>query len=187
MKVIGGESLRKIVIAIALLITVLTGLFVALPVIAAPIGEQKVPVKVSFVVDRSKTQIIENITTPGNISHIVMSMIWNVNYFIGDSQTPITGTANVIRDCDYRYKKAGGVDQVSFDSISIVFTDSNRGFEGIAQSTITNYVKGPPTTYDIRVHVLLRGTGAYEGQTLNAWQTGGGTTALWEGYLLKPE
>jgi hypothetical protein len=177
-----GKTVLASTLVLVMLLT-----FVA-PVIAAPAEEQKVPIKVSFAIVRSETKIVENITTPGNISHIIMTMKWDVNMFIGGSLTPIQGTADVVRDTDYRYKKLGGVDQVIYDQYVMSFPTIGTvggGFEGFGQSTITDYSKGPPVTYNIRVHVLLHGTGEFEGKTLNAWQTGEGTIPLWEGYLLK--
>jgi hypothetical protein len=170
----------------AILVTVLIimlAAMVATPAIATPPEDKKVPVEVTFQIT-SRT-IIENITTNGNISHIIIEMKWAVNIIIDDSITPITGTADVYRITDYRYKKQGGVDQIINDDIVFSFPTEEAGFEGYAHSMITDYTS-PPVTYNIDVHVLLHGTGEFEGQTLNAWQSGPGTTALWEGYLLKP-
>ena len=166
-----------VILALALLITIA-------PVLAAPPMEKKVPVEVTFTVISSKTIIVENYTTNGNISHRIMNMEWTFSLTIGDSVTPISGTGSVVRDTDYRYSKPGGVDQVVNDDYVISFPTEGGGFEGQSHSIITDYISR--TNYDIRVHVLLHGTGAFKGQTLNAWQSGLGATPLWEGYLLKP-
>ncbi len=168
---------------IALVFALSAGLFVALPVSAAPPGEQKTPVAVSWTIVPKSRVIVENYTTPGNISHIIITLRLDVDMFVGDSSTPIEGTAEVYRDTDYRYKKQGGVDQIIRDSYVFSFPGEGGGFEGQSQSILTDYVSS--TNYNIRVHVLLHGSGAFKGQTLNAWQSGAGATPLWEGYLLK--
>jgi hypothetical protein len=177
----GGEKqLKKI--AVAVLSMSILMMILAVPVMAAPLEDKKVPVKVAFEV--TKNTLIENIAINGNMTHRVYLQEWTVNLTIGDSVTPVKGTAQVTRTTDYRYSKPGGVDQILMDDY--VFSFPGGGFEGQAAGLITDYVKGPPASYNIKVHALLHGTGAFTGQTINAWQNGPGTTPLWEGYLLKP-
>ncbi len=173
----------KKVAVVVLTLALLTMLFAVLPAMAAAPEEKKVPAKVTFAVTSNK--LVENITTDGNVSHRIYLQNWTVKLFIGDAETPIEGTAIVNRDTDYRYVKPGEVNQVINDQYVISFPTENGGFEGHSHSIITDWVAST-RTYNIRVHVLLHGTGAFEGQTLNAWQNGAGTTPLWEGYLLKP-
>lgn len=172
--------MKKVAFAV-LALALLTTVFAAVPVMAAPSEEQKVAVKVTFTITSSI--VVERWTTDGNISHRLLSQVWSVDLTIGDSSTPIKGTAAVIRDTDYRYTKPGGVDQVINDDYVFSFPTEGGGFEGHSHAMITDYISR--TDYDIRVHVLLHGTGEFEGQTLNAWQSGSGATPLWEGYLLK--
>ena len=173
----------KKVAVVVLALALLTMLFAVLPAMAAPPEEKKVPVNVTFKVTLNK--LIENFTTEGNVSHRIYLQNWDVSLTIGDSSTPIKGTAVVDRDTDYRYVKPSVVNQVINDHIVMSFPTEGGGFEGHAQSIITDW-DSATRTYNIRVHVLLQGTDAFEGQTLNAWQSGPGTTPLWEGYLLKP-
>lgn len=177
--------MRRFLVGV-LIVPLMVLTFAAMPTLAVPSEEQKVPVKVTFQIISSETILVENIISEGNISHRLLIMHWHVNLTVGDSDTPLMGSAEVIRDTNYRYSKPGGVDQIIFDNYTISFPTQGGGFEGFSHSTLTDYVKGPPVTYNIDVHVLLHGTGDFDGQTLNAWQTGAGTTPLWEGYLLKP-
>ncbi len=174
----------KKVAVVALAFALLIVTFAAVPVMAKPSVEQKVPIKVTFSITSST--VVERWLTGGNISHRLLNQVWSVELTIGDSLTPITGTATVVRDTDYRYTKPGGVDQIINDDYEFSFPTEEGGFEGHSHSLLTDWNAGPPATYDIAVHVLLQGTGEFEGQTLNAWQNGPGTIPLWEGYLLKP-
>ncbi len=171
--------MKKIAVAV-LAISILTMIF-AVPVMAAPPEDKRVPVKVAFAI--TKNTLTENISINGNMTHRVYLQEWQVNLTIGNSVTPIKGTAQVTRTTDYRYSKPGGVDQIMKDDYAFSFPEG--GFEGQATGLITDYVKGPPASYNIKVHVLLHGTGGFARQTINAWQNGPGTTPLWEGYLLK--
>jgi hypothetical protein len=176
--------LKKAAIAITLTLFLVAGLFVTLPAMAAPSGEQKVPVKLAFSITSST--VIDRWTTDGNISHRLLNQIWSVDLTIGDSLTPIKGTATVVRNTDYRYTKPGGIDQLVNDDYVFSFPTEGGGFVGHSHALLTNYNAGPPATYDVVVHALLQGTGAFKGQTLNAWQNGPGTTFMWEGFVLKP-
>jgi hypothetical protein len=175
--------LKKTGIVLAFSFALLIGLFVTLPAMASSPGEKRVPVDVSFKVTSNK--LIENFTTQGNVSHRVYLMKWDVNLMIDGSSTPLKGSAEVDRDTDYRYVKPGVVNQVINDHLVITFPTEGGGFIGHAQSIITDW-DSATRTYNIRVHILLQGSGNFEGQTLNAWQNGPGTTPLWEGYIVKP-
>jgi hypothetical protein len=166
-----------------LAIVLLTLIFAALPSITAKPEEQKVPVSVSFEITSST--IVERWITGGNISHRLLDQEWSVELTVGDSSTPIVGTAIVVRNTDYRYTKQGGVDQIVNDKYIFSFPTDEGGFEGHSHTMLTNW-NSVDRTYDVAVHVLLHGTGEFEGQTLNAWQNGPGVIPLWEGYLLKP-
>ncbi len=175
---------KSVTVILTLILSITLAALLAAPALAAPPAEKKIPVKVTFTVDSTKTILVENHTTSGNISHRIMKMEWTFSLTIGEAVTPVIGTGSIIRDTDYRYSKQGGVDQVVKDDYVISFPTKGGGFEGQSHSMITDYVSR--TNYVINVHVLLHGTGAFKGQTLNAWQSGSGATPLWEGYLLKP-
>lgn len=175
--------MKKVAVAV-LALSLLALTFVALPALGAPSEEKKVPVEVDFTITSST--IVERWLTGGNISHRLLNQEWSVSLTIGESSTPIVGTATVVRTTDYRYAKPGGVDQIINDKYVFSFPTEEGGFVGHSHAMLTDYNAGPPASYYIDVHVLLLGTGEFEGQTLNAWQEGLGTTPHWEGYLLKP-
>jgi len=177
--------LKKITSGILVLaLSMMFAAVLATPTLAAPPEEKKVEVEVTFTI--SSNTLVERYTTNGNISHRIYDQDWDVFLTIGKGSTPIEGTAEVYRETDYRYTKPGGVDQVINDCYVFSFPSVEGGFEGQSHSIVTDWSPPPTGTYNIRVHVLLHGTGAFEGQTLNAWQNGPGTVPLWEGYLLKP-
>lgn len=172
--------MKVTVVALALALLMLTML--AVPVLAAPPVEKKVPVTLKWANVGPTTTVIHDVN--GNVSHRIMTQNWKVNITIGDAVTPIQGTAVGERQTLYIYgRKAHGVDQVVNDHY--VITLPGGGFEGNCHILITDW-NGTSRTYNVHLHALFHGTGVYEGQTLNAWQIGPGTTMLWEGYLSKP-
>lgn len=151
----------------------------AAPVLATPTEENKVRVTLTWTNTGPTTIIYHDVT--GNVSHRNMTQNWAVKIFIGDDQTPIQGTAFGERQTLYIYgRKEQGVDQVANDHY--VITLPGGGFEGNTHILITDW-NSTSRTYNVNLHALFHGTGVYDGQTLNAWQNGPGTTMLWEGYL----
>ncbi len=174
----------------AILVTVIAFLAVSMlaaPVFAAPPVEKKVPVTLKWAPVSGSSIVIERRDVNGNVSHRIITQNWKVNLTIGDSVTPIVGTGVVMRQTLYRYSKPNGVvDQVVNDYYVVSFPTLGGGFEGNVHIMLANYVNS--TNYNvIVVHGLFHGTGALEGQTLNAGvDQGPGANMLWEGYLLKP-
>ncbi len=172
---------KVLVIFVALMAVVMLATPLVGMVTAEPTEGQKVPVTLKWANVGPTTTITHDVK--GNVSHRVMTQNWKVNITIGDAVTPIQGTAVGERQTLYIYgRKLHGVDQVANDHYVISLPDG--GFEGNCHILITDW-NSTSRTYNVHLHALFHGTGAYEGQTLNVWQIGPGTNFLWEGYLLK--
>ncbi len=171
----------KKVIGAILALAMLTMIF-AVPVLAAPPGENKVSVKIVWAPVAGSSKTIE-INYSDGLSHRIITNKWTLNLTIGNAVTKIAGTANCTRHVLYAFEKEPemGVYQ---DDYVLWFPSINGGFEGRAQFRIYNYVNS--TVYDIQVHAVFRGTGDCKGQTLNVGVDRGPGNLQWEGYLLKP-
>ncbi len=172
----------KKVLGIVLAFALLTMTFAVLPVMAAPLGEQKVSVKLVWAPVPGSAVTLEN-RKVDNLSHRVITNKWTLQLFIGDSVTPIAGTANCTRYVLYAFLKEPQMG-VYHDEYVISFPSLGGGFEGTAQFMIYDYVSA--SNYNIKVHALFQGTGDCEGQTLNVGVDRGPSNLQWEGYLLKP-
>ena len=177
----GGEKVNKKVLiifvalmAMAALATPLVGM-----VTAEPTEGQKVPVTIQWT--PTGTTTLERNDTDG-LSHRLLRTTWNVKLFIDGSATPIDGTAVSIRHVLYAYAKLQMA--VYEEYYELTFPTEGGGFEGNGHILLTDYAGG--TNYDVRIHALFHGTGAYEGQTLNVGRDKGPASFVWEGYLLKP-
>jgi len=152
------------------------------PVLAAPDNSKnKDPVRIIWAPVAGSSKTIE-INYSDGVSHRIITNKWTLQYFIGDSVTPILGTADCTRNILYAFGKEPqmGVYQ---DEYVISFPSLAGGFEGTAQFRIYDYVSS--TNYNIQVHALFKGTGDCEGQTLNVGVDRGFMNLQWEGYLLK--
>lgn len=65
------------------------------------------------------------------------------------------------------------------------WTTSEGTFEGQIQMKIFDYSQGPPG-WTLQVHGVLRGTGAYQSQTLRVMYEGSAIGAVWDGILIRP-
>ncbi len=167
-----------VVLAMALLTTA----FAAVPVMAAPPGEQKIPVRIVWAPVPGSATTIEN-RPSDSLSHRLITNKWTLQLFIGDAVTPIAGTADCTRHVLYAFAKEPkmGVYQ---DDYVISFPSLGGGFEGRAHLTLYDYVSA--SSYSILAHALFQGTGECKGQTLNVGVERGPSNLQWEGYLLKP-
>ncbi len=173
--------MKKTVIVTALMLALFAGLFVTLPVMATPPEEQKIPVRIIWALVPGSSTTLENQPSDG-LSHRLITNRWTLQLYIGDSQTPLSGTATCTRYVLYAFSKLQmGVYQ---DDYVITFPSEAGGFEGRAHLTIYDYVSS--TNYNILIHALFQGTGSFEGQTLNVGVDRGPSNFQWEGYLLKP-
>jgi hypothetical protein len=173
--------MKKVAVAFLTLALLMT-FAAAVPVMAAPPGEQKVPVKIIWAPVPGSSNTIENRPSDG-LSHRVITNKWTLQLFIGDAVTPVAGTADCTRHVLYAFAKEPqmGVYQ---DDYVISFPSLGGGFEGRAHFAIYDYVSS--TNYNILVHALFQGTGDCEGQTLNVGVDRGPANLQWEGFLLKP-
>ena len=173
--------MKKSVIAITLVFTLFAGLFVTMPVMAAPPGEQKVSVRIVWTPVSGSSSTLENRLTDG-VGHRLITNKWTLQLYIGNAQTPLSGTADCTRHVLYAYTKQGrGVYQ---DDYVIAFASEGGGFEGRAHLEIFDWVSS--SVYNVDAHALFQGTGAFEGQTLNVGVERGPANLEWTGYLLKP-
>ena len=171
--------MKKAVVVVALMFALLAGLFVTLPVMADPTNGQKVSVTIKWARDGSPS-FTDYIYSDG-LQHRTLERNWKVELFIDGSLTPITGTAHSEGHVLWAYTKL----HMAVYNEYYVISFASGGFEGEAHIMAYDYVSS--TNYNVKVHGLFTGTGSFEGQTLNAGQDGSGATALWEGFLLKPQ
>jgi hypothetical protein len=171
---------RKIILFSALVLLMFAAMVA--PVLANPPEEQKVPVRIVWAPVSGSSTTLENRPSDG-LSHRLITNRWTLQLYIGDSQTPLSGTATCTRHVLYAFLKEPqmGVYQ---DDYVITFASEGGGFEGRAHLTIYDYVS--ITNYYVFAHALFKGTGAFEGQTLNVGVDRGFMNLQWEGYLLKP-
>ena len=175
--------MKKIIVAV-LVIALLTVMF-AVPVMAAPPEDKKVPVTMQWT--RTANTQVERRDVDHGQSLRVYHQTWACSLKIGESTTPILGEADVMRYTLYRYSKAStGLDQVVNDDYVLEFASEEGGFVGNVHILLFDYVS--MTDFGGMVHALLHGTGSFEGQTLNVGVKMTSTAAdmLWEGYLSKP-
>ncbi len=174
--------MKKVAVVI-LALALLTVTFAAVPAFAAPTDSaNKVPVKILWAPVPGSATTVEN-RKVDNLSHRVITNKWTLQLFIGDSVTPIAGTADCTRHVLYAFAKEPqmGVYQ---DDYVISFPSLGGGFEGRAHLTLFDYISA--SSYNILAHALFQGTGDCKGQTLNVGVERGPSNLQWEGYLLKP-
>jgi len=159
-------------------------LLAAAPVMAEPTNGQKVPAIMTFPVPPKITMLDpgEVWKTNGNVSHRRDTIINYTFLFIIDGAPPITGYAITVRDGNGIIPKTGMFSYHEY--YEFWFPTVGGGFEGRGLSHYFDFVS--MSSYDLEIHVILHGTGSFEGQTLNMWRTGGPTGPGWTGYLLKP-
>lgn len=175
--------MKKAVLAItvalmtaALLLTSLVGM-----VLADPTKGQKVPVEMTFAATGSTT--VESTKNNGDITHASYLRNWAVALSI-DGATPIIGEiVNSERYVIGAYGKLGM--GILHDEYVISFATELGGFEGRAILQITDWVSNTEP-YNMMIHGVFHGTGAFEGQTLNVGVDKGPASLTWTGYLLKP-
>lgn len=169
-----------VILALALLMT-----FVAVaPVMAEPTEGQKVPAILKFTVPPKVTILDpgETWTTPGNASHRRDTIVNYTFQLIIDGAPPIIGYAISVRDGNGIPTKIGMIGYHEY--YEFWFPTAGGGFEGRGLNHITDMVS--LSSYNLDLHVVLHGTGAFEGQTLNMWREGPPLPGGWFGYLLKP-
>jgi len=178
----GGEIVKKT--AVTILVLALLLLFAAAPAMAEPTNGQKIPAIMTFPVPPKITMLDpgEVWKTPGNVSHRRDTIVnYTFVFTIGDDP-PLTGYAITVRDGNGIIPKTGMFSYHEY--YEFWFPTVGGGFEGRGLSHYFDFVS--MSSYDLEIHVVLHGTGSFEGQTLNMWRTGGVVGPGWTGYLLKP-
>ncbi len=96
--------MKKVAVVI-LALALLTVTFAAVPAFAAPTDSaNKVPVKILWAPVPGSATTVEN-RKVDNLSHRVITNKWTLQLFIGDSVTPIAGTADCTRHVLYAFAK----------------------------------------------------------------------------------
>lgn len=175
----GGEKIKKCIMVLGLGIFLLLGLFS--PVLAQPTDGQKAEITLTWKTV-SYTYTTHN---SGPIIHRHLDYNWKVTLTFVASGTTYVGTAFTERDVTIVPDDIGTKRNYQ-DQTTISFPDQNGGFEGNSVIVIQNY----GTTSAVQmIHGLFKGTGEFEGQTINAgvlpWEPMT-SSFVWEGYLLKP-
>lgn len=157
----------------------------ATPVMAKPTKGNKVAVTLIFTSRTSKTVVDEWVS--GGVTHRLLINTWNVRLEIDGGPT-FEGTAIDERKIVAVTQK-NEVDQICRSYYELSFPDEGGGFEGNSLLIQDGFTGAPPPLWDkTKIHYLLRGTGAFEGQTINVgktWTPFGGILGA-SGYLLKP-
>jgi hypothetical protein len=156
----------------------------ATPVLASPTKGNKVAVTLTFA-NRIPNVIDE--WDSGGVTHTLVINTWKVILEIEGGPT-YTGTAIDERKIVAVTQK-NEVDQICRSYYELSFPSAGGGFEGNSLLIIDGFTGPPPPMWDkTKIHYLFRGTGAFEGQTLNVgetWTPFGGPLGA-SGYLLKP-
>ncbi len=174
--------MRKLILIPVLVLLMLFA--AAVPAMAEPTNGQKIPAILKFPVPPKVTILDpgETWTTHGNVTHREGTIINYTFQFIIDGAPPIIGYAISLREGSSIQSKIGMSNWQEY--YEFWFPTEGGGFEGRALNHITDFVSG--TSYNLDLHALLHGTGAFEGQTLNMWREGPPLPGGWFGYLLKP-
>lgn len=150
------------------------------PVLAEPTDGQKAEITLTWKTG-SYTYTTHN---SGPIIHRHLDMNWQVTLTFVANGTTYVGSAITERDVTI-VPDDTGTKRNYRDQYTISFPDQNGGFEGNTILVVQNYGTSSATQM---IHGLLKGTGDFEGHTINAgvppWELM--TSFIWEGYLLKP-
>ena len=167
---------KKIFALTTLLITLS---LLVLPVLATP--AEIIPVTiVSTPVQDAGSAPIRSWTTNGDIfqargrttTYTFTMAVPNEDDIVGISENTLNTRMNFKID----------VAIVIYDA---TWTTSEGTFEGQIQMKIFDYSQGPPG-WTLQVHGVLRGTGAYQSQTLRVMYEGSAIGAVWDGILIRP-
>ena len=178
------EVKRKVlVIALALMAMAM----LATPVMAAPTKGRKAAITLRFALPPVGGPV-EPPKPTGGVLHMHVSQTFNVELEIDDGPT-YYGTAVTDRQMLF-VPQENGMNLLMRDDYVFSFPDQQGGFEGNAMVLLDGVVTEPSLSWEKgKSHGLFTGTGAFEGQTLNAgspWGPPQPPTITWHGYLLKP-
>jgi hypothetical protein len=171
----------------------ISGIFVSLvclvmltiPAFASPTQGQKAAITLTWT---NLNSVTIEVKISGNVVHRYLHVTWDVELAIDGGPT-LYGTSSGKREMLVVPQKDGRR-LVVVDYCELSFPEEEGGFEGNALIMMEGFSLGPPQIWErSKGHGLLQGTGAFEGQTINAgrhWHPFGESQTIWTGYLLKP-
>lgn len=149
-----------------------------LPVLATP--AEIIPVTIVSVKVGENNDLLRTWTTNGDIFQARgKTVTYNFVITIPD-EVPITGMSE--NTLNTRINNKIDVATIIYD---VTWTTSDGAFVGKIQQKIFDYSLGY-TMFTLQLHGTLRGTGAYQGQTLRVTYEGGFIGAVWDGILIRP-
>ena len=172
---------KVFVIAVALMAVAM----LATPVMAKPTKGQKAAITLTFTFTGGVP--VEPPKVTGNVMHMHVNHYFNVELEIDDGPT-YYGTAVTDRQMLF-VPQENGMNLLMRDDYVFSFPDQQGGFEGNAKVLLDGVITEPSLDWEMgKSHGLFTGTGAFEGQTLNAGSPWGPRqpSIIWHGYLLKP-
>jgi hypothetical protein len=159
------------------------------PALASPTKGNKVGITLTWT---ATNFVYLDAKEVGNTMHFHINYYWNVTLAIDDNGPKINGTAITDRYMTGVLQKDGGRLVVA-DYTEFSFPDDEGGFKGNSAIMMIGYIPiEPPVWQKSKAHGLFHGTGAFEGQTINAgnhWIPFDplAESHVWYGYLLKPQ
>ena len=172
--------MKKTVLMIFVALT--AAAMLATPVLAAPTNGQKVPIIIKFISPQTIVKGESWTTNGGVIQRRGYVVGFNVELDV-DGAPAIFGSAVVERDVGMANVPKNEM-MLWHEEYVISFPTEGGGFEGTSVEHYTDFVS--VSSYNLEIHFVLHGTGAFEGQTINAWRTGPAGPEGATGYLLKP-
>ena len=184
----GVIEVNKKVLGIAVFLMVAAML--ATPVMAVPTKGRKAAITLKFALPPVGGPV-EPPKPTGGVLHMHMSQTFNVELEIYGGLTYF-GTATTDRQMLFVPQK-NGMNLLMRDDYVLSFPDQQGGFEGNAMVLLDGVTTEPSLSWEMgKAHALFTGTGAFEGQTINAgshwapWEPPTPPAIVWHGYLLKP-
>ena len=169
---------------LCIFVSLLAVALLATPVYASPTKGNKVAVTLTF--SNRVGEVIDEWVS-GRVTHRLQINTWDVMLEIEGGPTYL-GTAIDERKIA-EVMQNNEVDRICRSYYELSFPSAGGGFEGNSLLIIDGFTGSPPPLWDkTKVHYLFKGTGAFEGQTLNVgktWTPFGGPLGA-GGYLLKP-
>jgi hypothetical protein len=172
---------KFLVIAVALMAVAM----LTIPVMAEPTKGKKAAITLTFTFMGAET--IEEPKLSDGVLHTHVYHYFAVELAIDDGPT-YYGTA--VTDRKMLFVSQEKANLLMRDNYVFSFPDQQGGFEGNAMVLLDGVVTEPFLSWEMgKAHALFKGTGAFEGQTINAgyhWGPPQPPTITWGGYLLKP-
>ena len=153
-----------------------------IPAFASPTKGNKVAVTLTWT---NPAGTPAGIDETGIVTHRHGIGTWDVELEIDDGPTYIGAAVDTVREI-LIVPQTDGNNLLWREHLEVSFPEAGGGFEGYFVVLMDGV--GNPLELRSKAHGLLHGTGAFEGQTINAghnWRPPG--PLVWTGYLLKPD